>query len=123
MSDITQYTKIQERLQALKEPDREVDAMINIMIHQLPEIENWTNLDIHCLSANSPVTKSLDAAIELCEKMLPEWNWSISSAGYTDVYKNISQANYKAAMTRTRAHPTPAIALLIARFKALEELE
>ncbi len=121
---MTQYTEILERLQGLKEPDREVDAMINIMIHQLPEIENWTNLDIHCLSANSPVTKSLDAAIELCEKMLPTSKMGIIK-GISAEHQGTWQCYLRLPENNPISidHALPSVALLVVMFKTLEELE
>lgn len=130
------------RLQGLTAPDREVDADI----FQLLGGSEWDKAYIraqepcgcpHDLAVStarerySPAyTASLDAAVALCERVLPGWFWR---AGRTSLFPNgwayISRTHPshcdredEASCSDGRA-ATPAIALLIAILTALEARE
>lgn len=113
------------RLQGLTAPDREVDRSIAKQF-DWPDTE-WSALE----HAFAPAfTASLDAAVALCERVLPGWKKHMWDAGVFGsilptaavlepdfVRKSIKGEPY---IKVDGEGPTPAIALLIAILTALE---
>ena len=63
------------------------------------------------------VTASVDAAIALCERVLPDWVWGISKIGHALLYeKTDSEKGYGEKIKVD--HPVPAIALCLAVLRA-----
>ena len=113
------------RLQGLTAPDREVDAAIGLAIGgwtlsdegpygtiNVPDEGSYPN---HPGSLYPSFTESLDAAVALCERVLPGYEWTVDKSGGRG-FAGVGQSfNEEAA--------TPAIALLIAILTALEARE
>ena len=123
------------RLQGLTAPDREVDALIWLEFAPGATRKQWsyihtaTGRECHVdetrdvngrLIVVPELTASLDAAVALCERVLPGWDGfaPINATGEAWVWP---------AGGMSRGHrangPTPAIALLIAILTALEARE
>lgn len=129
------------RLQGLTAPDREVDTLIHYALFPETEVlldpgdmrtkrpgrygplsempmDCWTDYDAICHHIGAqPYTASLDAAVALCERVLPGWGWLRNPDGAMAVKPALGTG---AAWS---AHPIPAIALLIAILTALEARE
>lgn len=139
------------RLQGLTAPDREVDALIwahlagvkyvghyqayssfgNNPLTQVefrvpPKRKPIVTSDRGQYQHATPVTASLDAAVALCERVLPGWQWAVwggaVEAGST---KPRCMAHVSDGRTQWTASDTPnaAIALIIAILTALEARE
>lgn len=105
------------RLQGLTAPDREVDALIHTATNApLREGLRFGRVPAY--------TASLDAAVALCERVLPGWSWECRASGTGDKGQatvwNPSKAPGYNEEQRAYNCATPAIALLIAILTALE---
>lgn len=134
---MTKHSELIARLKALAGPDREVDARIKCALFAPAEsyVEQssfngeWCIYDGEyggrpCLFQFprdlqnfrlARLTGSIDAAVALCERVLPGWIWQVSQLT-ADVWDGINGGF-------TAYHKIPAIALLIATLKALDAKE
>lgn len=114
---------------------RELDAEIHLALDETGNMEWYvardgeemivSGDDIH---GRKPVnfpkyTTSLDAAIALCERVLPGWDWYRVASHDGTVYMGVApkqRAHVPAAGTWSN-HPEMCIALCIALLRALEE--
>lgn len=116
------YADLMERLERLEWPDRALDLEILARVAQAGE---WAEGDItYALSdvegTTSPpaYTASLDTAVALVERVLPDAKWDVSTTGFRPGATVVSFAR----RAREGAYAaTPAIALLIAALKALDQ--
>ena len=111
------------RLEGLTAPDREVDALIYDRFNPPTHNASWPFSPGSKLDHRVPrFTASLDAAVALCERVLPGWQWAAwggaIEAGSTKprCMARVSDGRQQWANVDT---PTPAIALLIAILTAL----
>ena len=129
---MTAITDLMARVEKAEGPDREIDedlfaALIDT--HGVPT-------DVAFLLEGAPrYTASLDAAVALVERMLPElWEWSVrsDSRGYSaaDIHMPPpAEGEYwlKEHSRQPNTHPgfapTPALALLLALLRALQAQE
>lgn len=105
MSDIDALI---ERLEKATGPDREIDAMI--LVVEEPRIFDllpyWTPEERENIVPR--YTESIDAAVALVERVLPEKAWAVNGNG-------------RAYITEMCAGATPAIALCVALLVARKE--
>ncbi len=106
------------RLEGLEVPDREVDQLILELLPTPPD--GWGSTWPDHLTWDSlagktaaPVTASLDAAVALLERVLPEWFWTVDSTGHADI-----GSQQDALQEAFGTAKTPAIAMCIAVLKA-----
>lgn len=135
---MTEHSELIARLEALTGPDREVDALIKCAL--LAPAEAYVEQSrfngewcvYHGVYGGSPrlfqwprgfenirlasLTASIDAAVALCERLLPGWNWVVGK-------KHGSVWNNGLCISKRAGHAIPAIALLIATLKALDAKE
>lgn len=131
-----------ERLEKATGPSRELDYAIDCFVLWGPH-SDWENAgggyERHKKTGEPRVfdlwsrariqyTGSLDAAVELVEKMLPGWYWELGKRA--DVHGGASFASILRTPRETAeepgdwtGHPTPTIALLIALLRALSNRE
>lgn len=132
------------RLQGLTAPDREVDGLIEIRFGLMPEdavfarenvfgreVNQWHTGGFGSYQFHYPeeYTASIDAAVALCERVLPGWSWCAikrpdTGIGYVhnneSVYTGIAATPNPKRRWHEFRHESPAIALLIAILTALE---
>lgn len=136
---MTKYIELIARLEALTGPDREVDARINCAllapvkayVEQSPFNGEWCIYDgeyggrprlfqfprdLQNIRLAS-ITGSLDAAVALCERVLPGWRYIICP-----IFAEVKHPE-KMMLDRYGHGANPAIALLIATLKALDAKE
>lgn len=117
------------RLQGLSAPDREVDALIWLQLTPGATRKQWsyihtaTQRECHVdetrnadgrLTIVPELTASLDAAVALCERVLPGYDWIVGHTnGGLTIHAQVGQNEMVFG-------ETPAIALLIAILTALE---
>ncbi len=110
------------RLQGLTAPDREVDFWLSIRFpvdeptrHTDEELQADIDLvGIDNMVVDAPYTASLDAAVALCERVLPGYDWIVGHTnGGLTIHAQVGQNEMVFG-------ETPAIALLIAILSALE---
>lgn len=117
------------RLQGLSAPDREVDALIWLQLTPGATRKQWsyihtaTQRECHVdetrnadgrLTIVPELTASLDAAVALCERVLPGYDWIVGHTnGGLTIHAQVGQNEMVFG-------ETPAIALLIALLRALE---
>lgn len=125
------------RLQGLTSPDREVDALVlcALLAPAGSKVEKSKFNDAWCIYEprrwgpkpfalwekpnpwrTTQLTASLDAAVALCERVLPGWYWSVDQRGIAVVCEKHGEG----AVWCNDVETTPAIALLIAILTALE---
>jgi len=120
------------RLQGLSAPDREVDALIWLQLTPGATRKQWsyihtaTQRECHVdetrnadgrLTIVPELTASLDAAVALCERVLPGYDWIVGHTnGGLTIHAQVGQNEMVFG-------ETPAIALLIAILTALEARE
>lgn len=104
--------EILERLQSLQGPDTDVDADIwcEIFAPDAVAIDPGVRFP--------PYTASLDAAIALVEKMLPGAKWTVSKVGFAQITLD-KKTRISSDDGQDINYANPAIALLIALFRAL----
>jgi hypothetical protein len=133
-----------QRLEAAGEGSRELDALVNLRFHHDREYlwslsglnaqrPLWKDIDLdktvlRCPSEyglDRPVTTSLDAALALAERVLPGWDWSVTTI--TTSFGGVKKVN---ALIVHPDHPsdkdistfgeanTPALALCAAILRA-----
>lgn len=120
------------RVEAATGPDRELDDSLALASGWHPpgvDPRLFSNPDTHRLYAHhAPAfTASLDAALALCERVLPGWRWTLDSEsnregvprGKPGASVYIDQYDPDAPFHSAEA-PTPALALLAAMLKALD---
>lgn len=119
---------LREKLQALSEPSREVDAELFLILTP-PSDGAWrvqrpgwlTNDDREGSAQWCPhFTASIDAALALVERMLPGWQWLVG--------RNEIEPKGTCYLLHARKHsygsaPTPALAILLALLDAIGENE
>ena len=120
------------RLQGLSAPDREVDALIWLQLTPGATRKQWsyihtaTQRECHVdetrnadgrLTIVPELTASLDAAVALCERVLPGYDWIVGHTnGGLTIHAQVGQNEMVFG-------ETPAIALIIAILTALEARE
>lgn len=105
---MTKHTELIARLEALTGPDRKVDAEIGVILHIHPPGGGWLSHEY---------TGSIDAAVALCERVLPGWRYIICP-----IFAEVKHPE-KMMLDRYGHGANPAIALLIATLKALDAKE
>lgn len=124
-------------LASLTAPDREVDALIALDIARIPAtktIGDGIITEQRRVPAIIPsYTASLDAAVALCERVLPGWKKHMWDAGvFGSILPTaavlepdfVRKSNSGEPYIKVDGEgPTPAIALLIAILTALEDRE
>lgn len=128
------YSELIERLEKLAGPDPATDHAIYLLLRPTSDPEEYARLyttdpDAYWYwMASRPFTASLDAAVALVEKTLPEWIWDVSRTGTAwllDPDNNeeiFTSTEAKSSLAEAMRRPaTPAIALLIALFRALQQ--
>lgn len=125
-----------KRLEAASGPDRGLDRDIGLAIagwHYQHTAEHGDLIYVpedDCLYPDHPgamyphLTESLGAAIALVERMRPGWSWEARRSGFGNGQAAIWNPMEQPAPGKTvRADHTssPAIALLLALFRALQE--
>jgi hypothetical protein len=111
------YADLIERLEKLEGPDSKANVEIHRACGQPFVMEYWSESDTtpsENLSMVPRYTASLDAAVALVGRVLPGWQWRVS-AYQGEVFQRDPEFGQDAF------HATPAIALLIATLKALEQ--
>jgi len=103
--------EIIERLEKADGPDRELDHAIDAMLPTGVPRHVWRPI----------YTASLDAAIALVERTLPGYIWSVSDGDEHGPNALVHRPDDKSPVGDMAA--TPAIALLISMFRALEAKE
>ncbi len=102
-------------LEAADEGTKDLDATIHCVLKGA-----WYP---YALTVAEPVTTSIDAAVVLCERLLPEWSWECRRSGFgnsqADVWNPLKSPGTGNSY-RTDTGNTPAIALVIAALKAFE---
>jgi hypothetical protein len=138
---------LQEIIDALENadgPSQELDGAIEVQVRQFEAAKTglprkswavWKNNGATVYDGNTgydayPVTKSVDAAIALCERVLPEYGWDLASKTShilnclnPEYGKPIGEYPHWAAVAKTSSKKfedgaTPAIALCIAILRA-----
>jgi len=133
---MTKHSDLIARLEALTGPDMEVDWDIGLNVGGMKSVRtfgmagNWFDrcVDETSLSVSMPdYTASIDAAVALCERVLPGWRWGITQGTEDDdeVQGNVwpETTPFTAYLDSYGYHANPAIALLIAILKALDAKE
>lgn len=136
--------EIIDRLEKAGVPDRELDAAIMRHVGDAPHegprpLQDWKYEGSgrwHLSEFNQPhpgytilapaYTASLDAAIALVEKMLPGWRWTVFGPhpdfterfAHADLWKRDPSVMITEPVSEKAA--TPALALLLALFRAME---
>ncbi|GAA2867013.1 hypothetical protein GGQ99_001348 [Aminobacter niigataensis] len=117
-----------EKLEALAGPDGTVNVDIHRACGQTFVMEYWSESDTtprENLSMVPRYTASLDAAVALVERVLPSWEWQVGDDAhfgkYGAVYQSLSEGGAGLSEEDMVSAATPAIALLIATLKALQE--
>lgn len=99
-----------ERVERATGPDRELDRAI------------WKACGIdYRQSVTQPITESVDAALALIGRVLPEWWWTVGQSAPTG-FASATVAR-KGGTVRSVSAPTPALALCAALLAALIEQE
>lgn len=107
------------RLQGLTSPDTRIDAEIYASLGSAPHTATAGGRTIPLIEKGDPnswpaYTASLDAAVALCERVLPGYDWIVGHTnGGLTIYAQVGQNEMVFG-------ETPAIALLIAILTALE---
>lgn len=70
MTEISKLRELLERVEGATGPDREIDKAISKAL--LGE------------TSMAPLTRSIDCAVELCERVLPGWGWSVCRCCVSD---------------------------------------
>lgn len=125
-------TDLKQRLEEITGPDREIDHLIwntlGFDVHEwdpgdgdMATWREWANGD-HI--ENTKLTASLEAAVTLCEEVLPGWLRSISNVWESgNLWEaEVSSPDYNPIVPRNSgagAHNSEPIALLIAIIEAL----
>lgn len=143
MTDRPDYASLIERLEKAEGPDRELDAAIEALFYTLEndapaEIvcdsdcaatgQYWVKIDGgRSLYAADPLTKSLDAALSLVERVLPGWGIEVLTPDRdmwrAQVWRWRSETNdERGQWTPCYARP-PALALLLSLLKAKQAQE
>jgi len=141
---MTKHTDLIAMLEALTGPDREVDARIWCLFAGVKYKGHFlaygdptrTQVEFtlppkrtRCVTSDAKgyphkhaahVTASLDAAVALCERVLPGYLWSLS---IHETGTAIAHVDTDWEGSFPRYHAIPAIALLIATLKAIDEQE
>ena len=113
---MTKHTDLIARLEALTVPDRKVDAEIGVILHIHPPGGGWLSREY---------TGSIDAAVALCERVLPDVNcWGVEK-DERGFQAYVSRNNVKSGHWLKEAEhaASPSIALLISTLKALDAKE
>lgn len=132
------YGEIVERLEKLTAPDRELDCLIayasdlrapeaidvswreRVDRFGLAEAVGAADRSQNIWSSIVPLyTASIDAAVALVEKMLPGWIWGAGNSSIASYCAQVRRMGVIEPDHRYEFGPTPAIALLIALFRAL----
>lgn len=113
-----------EKLEKATAPDRELDADIAITLKMIAEREWWS---VNYLSGDMipAYTASIDAAVHLCERVLPGWRNSSIKSGDNEfaayIWADSNPWPPEASVERVKS--SRAIALCIAIFRALQPKE
>ena len=107
-----------ERVKAATGPDRRLDIAIHVLVTNEGRLGDYASVDEYTNSAiqlgwNTPrVTASIDAAIELTERVLSGWRWGVSFHSIKDgVYADGPFAGKLKHADGFRAHVTERSAL------------
>jgi len=128
---MTKHTDLIARLEALTGPDREVDWDIGLNVGGMKSVRtfgmagNWFDrcVDETSLSVSMPdYTASIDAAVALCERVLPLMTKIVINT-YSGGEYHHAEIESDFGDFNGRNSPNPAIALLIATLKALDAKE
>ncbi len=143
---MTPLTTIIERLSAAEEGSRELDALIWCALngkrykgHHVPysgygenprtqvefteppkrtrQVTNDHSFHKHA----EPVTTDLTAAVALCERLLPDSEWTICKQNDNGCIASVYTADGRHLVGFTMARPTPALALCIAVLRAHQQ--
>ncbi len=99
-------------LEAADEGSKDWDATIHCVLNG-----SWYP---YAQTVAEPVTTSIDAAIELCEQLLPGWSWAVSVSTFRNkAYGDVMNPG-KMRRDAVTGETTPALALTIAVLKAHE---
>lgn len=115
-----------EKLEKATGPDRELDADIAITLKLIAEREWWS---VNYLSGDMipAYTASIDAAVQLCERVLPGWVIDFISQDFMSVpegYRGIGWTVEIINQVRVQGQSSkPSIALCIAILRALQPKE
>ena len=111
---MTDHTTLIERLEAASEASRELDALVYAAITDgdwSASADGWIENSVRAIEA-TPVTFSLDAALDLAERLLPGWDFVIARAnGGLTIHAQLGS-------TEHHFGNTPALALCIAILRA-----
>jgi hypothetical protein len=83
MTNPTDLTTLASAVAEAKGPSRELDAALSMWAHPLlrdlprTEAEGWVHPEFGRIAPSSPYTDSIDAALELVERMLPGWGFTL----------------------------------------------
>lgn len=149
---MTKHSELIARLEALTGPDREVDWRVaeslgDIPSHSIREVGfdyDWyrrpndfalwkaTDSEGRSVELWQPklVTGSIDAAVALCERVLPNFLWHAGinplwedGINIGEHYGRVCDRDWNEAHSIHETHKIPAVALLIATMKAMDAKE
>jgi len=114
---MSKYSDIIKRLKAATGPDRELDFSIEkFNLGDLGYVvDHWDTAQRHSIVAH--YTASIDAALELVERMLPGWGVKVDTCGQAVLYAGGKSDWYLEDAS------SPPLAILLALFCALEAQE
>lgn len=111
-TDLAKLRELLARVESATGPDRKLEYGIARMF-----IDHWKEYDEDEFYDNAThcprLTSSIDAAVQLCERVLPGWIWDVTSTGTSWVMTPGDSDEHFAASAAT-----PAIALCAAILRA-----
>lgn len=123
---MTDLTSLIEKLEKAEGPDWELDADIGLSVGGLKAHEEfgmagnwWTRYTDNGLTCAVPsYTSSIDAAVSLAERVLP--NWQVNLSIFHEALSEASFGNREAPHARSLA-TKPALAICLATLRALQQ--
>lgn len=123
---MTERAKLIERLEKAEAGSRELDALVAVASGLATEINPKNPERVRYIGEHSdfylaatPVTRSLDAAVALVERLKPGQEWSIGS-NQPDIGEPWARIRTAPLRSLEESAATPALALCLALLKALE---
>ncbi|MFZ2252645.1 MAG: hypothetical protein WAW13_00555 [Minisyncoccia bacterium] len=129
---MTEYTDIIDRLESATGPDRELDALACRLAapKDWEKYRNWAAMpsgappdimDRDAVRWVPAYTASLDDSLALVGEKLPGWRWEMAHhPRMTREHRYVFEIEAPSEDSATALAPTPALAVLLALFRALE---
>lgn len=110
------YTSIIERLEKAEGPVGDDDELIWMCCRAFMDRADYSSFASLFVIALGPGIPALGAAVALIKRLLPNWAWQVSSRGEACIWQHHGNIHPADAAT-------PALAILLALFKALAAKE